>query len=78
MRYVPSSGAGGPDAVAITLENNGKDDPYPAVYMRMKGAVKELLLAPHPLLDYTGDRYRQELGAWLKPVLGAAVTGPAS
>ena len=66
--------AGGPDALAITLENNGKDDPYPAVYMRANGVVKERLLPPQPLLDFTGEKYVQELSAWIKPVLGAAVS----
>src|SRR5207249_3503801 len=38
----------GPDAAAITLESNGRDDPYPAVYVRSKGSVKEYLLPPQP------------------------------
>ncbi len=70
--------ADGPDAVAITLENNGKDDPYPAVYMRSKRGVKELLLPPQPLLDFTGEKYAQELSSWLEPVLGAGLATPAS
>ena len=64
----------GPDAVAITLENNGKDDPYPAVYVRTKHGVKEYLLAPHPLLNFTGPEYERELTARLEPVLGASLT----
>ena len=69
--------AGGPDAVAVTLENNGKDDPYPAVYVRLKGAVKEYLLAPHPLLEFTGEDYVKELSARLQPLVGVAMSGSA-
>ena len=68
----------GQDAVAVTLEANGKDDPYPAVYVRSKGSVKEHLLAPHPLLDFTGDSYRKELSDRLQPLLGSALTRSAS
>ena len=68
----------GQDAVAVTLEANGKDDPYPAVYVRSKGSVKEHLLPPHPLLDFTGDAYRKELSDRLQPLLGPALTRSAS
>ena len=68
----------GPDAAAITLESNGRDDPYPAVYVRSKGLVKEYLLPPHPLLDFTGDQYRKELSDRLQPLLGSALTRSAS
>lgn len=63
----------GPDAVAIALESNGRDDPYPAIYVRRNGAVREHLLPPHPLLDYEGEPYVRELsgvlGALLAPTL---------
>ncbi len=68
----------GQDAVAITLESNGKDDPYPAVYLRTKGSVKEHVLPPHPLLDFTGEPYRKELSDSLQPLLGSALTRSAS
>lgn len=51
----------GPDAVAMTLEANGKDDPYPVVYVRKRGEVREQKLASHPLLDFERDEYRREL-----------------
>jgi thioredoxin reductase len=51
----------GPDAVAMTLEANGKDDPYPVVYVRKRGDVHEQKLAPNPLLDFERDDYRREL-----------------
>ena len=69
--------ADGEDAVAITLESNGKDDPYPAVYVRSKGAVSEHILPPHPLLDFTGEAYRKELSDRLEPLLGSALTRSA-
>jgi len=65
----------GPDAVAMALEANGRDDPYPAVYVRSRGRVAgEKLLPPHPLLDYEGVAYRRELSSYLEPVLSAALT----
>ncbi|HET7420348.1 MAG TPA: NAD(P)-binding domain-containing protein [Candidatus Dormibacteraeota bacterium] len=51
----------GPDAVAMTLEANGKDDPYPVVYLRKQGRVTEHRLAPDPMLEFDRDEYRREL-----------------
>jgi len=64
----------GKDAVAITLEANGKDDPYPAIYVRSKGVVTEHLMPPHPLLDFEGAEYQRQLSSDLKGVLDAALT----
>ena len=64
----------GVDAVAATLESNGEGNPYPVVYVRKGGSVVEHALAPHPLLDFSGRDYRDELRDVLEPVL----TGAAS
>jgi thioredoxin reductase len=64
----------GPDAVAVALEANGRDDPYPAVYVRHRGAVTERLLAPHPLLDFEGEEYRRELAAIVEPMLNSTLS----
>jgi thioredoxin reductase len=64
----------GPDAVAIALEANGKDDPYPAVYVRSGGATSEHLLPPQPLLDFEGPDYRRQL----RSVLGKLTSIAAS
>ncbi len=65
----------GPDAVAITLESNGRDDPYPAVYLRRHGAVTEpQLLPPHPLLDYESPDYQQQLSAALGGLVSPSLT----
>jgi hypothetical protein len=56
----------GPDAVALTLEANGRDEPYPALYMRRKGSVTEHLLPPHPLLDFESEPYARALSELLK------------
>ena len=64
----------GPDAVAVALEANGKDDPYPAVYVRASGATSENLLPPHPLLDYEGPEYQRQLGSVLAKL--GAVAAP--
>ena len=66
--------AGGPDAIAVTLEANGSGDLYPAVYVRQGGACKDpALLDPSPLLDYRTDDHRRALESAIKVVLGAAV-----
>ena len=69
--------SGGPDAVAVALEANGKDDPYPAIYVRANGATSEHLLPPHPLLDFEGAEYRRQLGDVLSK-LGLAKLGPVA
>ncbi|HYR49279.1 MAG TPA: hypothetical protein VES90_03765, partial [Candidatus Eisenbacteria bacterium] len=64
-----------PDALAITLESNGRDDPYPAVYIRRNGAVTEpQLMPPHPLLDFEGAEYHQQLSAALSGLLSPSLT----
>ena len=67
----------GHDAVAMTLEANGRDDPYPAAYVRAKGAVREKLMPPHPLLDFEGEDYRRELADVLGGLLDPALSRPA-
>ena len=65
----------GPDAVAIALEANGKEDPYPNVYIRQRGAVREQRLAPaDPLLDYQQDLYVRQLSSILTPILARDLT----
>lgn len=63
------------DAVAITLEANGKDDPYPVAYVRSRGAFAEHALPPHPLLDFEGAGYRDQLGKALKDFLVPTMSG---
>jgi hypothetical protein len=65
---------GGPDAVAITLESNGRDDPYPAVYVKRAGIVTEHLMPPHPLLDFEGATYREHLVSVLGEVLSPSLS----
>jgi hypothetical protein len=66
--------AGGPNAIAVTLESNGQGNPYPAVYLRKDGAMIEHLLAPHPLLDFRGGEYPRQMQDILAPVLTASAT----
>jgi thioredoxin reductase len=66
----------GRDAVAIALENNGKDDPYPAVYVRAQGAISEHLLPPHPLLAYDQPEYQRQLGSVLGKLLHGSLAAP--
>jgi len=64
----------GHDAVAMTLEANGRDDPYPVAYVRSRGLVSEHLLPPHPLLDFGGPEYQRELSSALRSVLDQAMS----
>jgi thioredoxin reductase len=53
--------AGGPDAVAATIEMDPTGAIYPALYLRRRGHVTEHLLDPDPRHDYTGAAYRRPL-----------------
>jgi thioredoxin reductase len=66
--------AGGPDAIAIALESNGRDDPYPAIYVRRGGAVKEFLLPPHPLLDFEGVPYQEQLASAMSDLISPSLS----
>ena len=61
--------AGGVDAVAVTLESNGRDDPYPAVYLRRNGSISEHTMPPDPLLDFEGPEHAGQLRSIVDPVL---------
>jgi len=51
--------AGGPNAAAVTLEENAAGDIYPVVYTRRAGVIAETALPPHPLHDFrTRDNER--------------------
>jgi len=66
----------GPDGVAIALESNGRDEPYPAVYIRRANKVSEHLLPSHPLLDFEGAGYVSELAAQLGELLSPSLSRP--
>ena len=61
--------AGDADAVAVTLESNGRDDPYPMVYLRQNGSIGEHPMPPDPLLDFERSEYERQLRSVLDPVL---------
>ncbi len=73
--FVDDSRSDLPDGVAVALEHNGRDDPYPALYVRTHGKVSEHLLAPHPLLDFEGDAYQREVASVLKGMSERAMSG---
>ena len=64
----------GPDAVAVALESNGRDDPYPAVYVRRGNVVTEHLLEPSPLLDFEGSHHRRALIVALDRVMSPSIS----
>jgi thioredoxin reductase len=55
--------AGGPDAVAVTLEADGSGAIYPVLYTRMAGDIRERTIEPDPLLRYDNDDTRREVWA---------------
>jgi thioredoxin reductase len=61
--------AGGPDAIAATLETDGTGAVYPVIYLRRSGAVSEHPIEAHPLLDYRTEAARRDLAAILALVL---------
>jgi thioredoxin reductase len=63
-----------PDAVAVVLESNGHDDLYPVVYVRRAGTLKEFPMPPHPVHDYRGEEYRDEVTSALAPLLSPSLT----
>jgi thioredoxin reductase len=74
--------SGGPDAVAATVEADGEGAVYPVLYLRRSGQIKEHVLPPHPLNDFTTAEHRRAVAAVLSeagiataeaPPLGAAV-----
>jgi thioredoxin reductase len=57
--------AGGPDAVAVTVQLNAAGEIFPGVYLRRRGRIQEAELDPHPLNEFDGEPYRQELATLL-------------
>jgi thioredoxin reductase len=68
--------ASGPDAVAMTLESNGKDDLYPVAYLRRHGGVTEHALPSNPLHQFESAEYAGALGAAIQPLLSPALSHP--
>jgi thioredoxin reductase len=66
----------GPDGVAVALESNGRDDPYPAVYIRRGGSVTEHLLESSPLLDFEGQDHRKALVSALDRLMSPSISQP--
>lgn len=55
---------GGPDAAAITIEENPSGEIYPVIYTRRGGATAENALPTHPLYDFrTHDHERMAVEA---------------
>jgi thioredoxin reductase len=64
--------AAGPDAVAMTLESNGKDEHlYPVAYVRHDGQVTERPFPQSPLLQFEGTEYTRALHGALEPILSS-------
>jgi thioredoxin reductase len=60
--------AGGPDAVAVTLEADGTGAIYPVLYTRLRGEIRERAMQTDPLLRYDGPDARREIRAIVREV----------
>ena len=65
--------AGGPDALALTLEADGSGAIYPVLYTRLRGTISERMLDPDPLLRYDGPDARRVIGEVVRTVVPDAV-----
>jgi thioredoxin reductase len=65
--------AGGPDALALTLEADGTGAIYPVLYTRVRGTVSERMLDPDPLLRYDGPDARRVVEEVVRSVVPDAV-----
>jgi thioredoxin reductase len=57
--------AGGPDALAATIEADDKGGLYPVVYTRQRGKTEEVALPSHPLHDFGTPEHRRALASVL-------------
>lgn len=53
--------AGPPEAVAVTVETDAEGRIFPSVYRRRAGRLRETVLDPHPLNEFDGPTYVQDL-----------------
>jgi thioredoxin reductase len=61
---------GGPDAVAVAVETDERNDIHPAVYCRRGGSVDEHLLDGNLLHDFETAEHRKQLAGLLEGFLG--------
>jgi hypothetical protein len=63
---------GSGDGFALTLEADGSGSIYPVIYVRRAGRLEERPVDPDPLLDYTGEATRKQVGEILREFGGGA------
>jgi len=61
--------AGGPDAVAATLEADGTGAIFPVLYTRLRGEIRERAMQADPLLRYDGPDTRREILAIVRETI---------
>ncbi len=57
--------AGGPDAIAATIEADAEGGVYPVFYLRHAGKTEERVLPGHPLHDFSSDEHRRAVASLL-------------
>jgi thioredoxin reductase len=66
---------GGPDALAVTLEADGTGAIFPVLYTRIRGAIAERALEPHPMMRYDGPDARRAIADVVASVLPGVAAG---
>ncbi|HJW22058.1 MAG TPA: NAD(P)-binding domain-containing protein [Candidatus Limnocylindrales bacterium] len=64
--------AGGPDAIAMTIEADGSGAIFPVLYVRRAGQTEEHALELDPLHDFERPAYRREMGLILERLVPGA------
>ena len=67
--------AGGPGAVAVTLEADGTGAIFPVLYTRIAGEIRERAMVADPLLRYDGADARREILAIVREAIPGVPTG---
>ncbi len=60
---------GSDDGIAATLEFDANETITPVLYVRRRGALREMALPPHPLRRYDGTPYREAVEDLVQPLL---------
>jgi hypothetical protein len=66
---------GGPNAIILTLEADGRGSIYPVVYARVDGEIAEHILDAHPMHDFATPEHRRRLRDIASSVVGTSVVG---
>lgn len=70
--------AGGPDAIAATIEADSDGGVYPVFYLRRSGRTEERVLPGHPFHQFDSAEHQRAVASLLAEVGLAAAEGRAA